>query len=109
MWNAHFRVKTSVNASRVRCLSCCDHTSPGGSWTLFNIAQTCSHSSGRLGYREIRKPMLEKWNVIARQISTETDSERLVTLVREADLLLHSAQNLRHVRRSITQPPNKRP
>jgi hypothetical protein len=53
--------------------------------------------------------MLEKWNVIARQISTETDSERLVTLVREADLLLHSAQNLRHVRRSITQPPNKRP
>jgi hypothetical protein len=37
--------------------------------------------------------MLEKWNVIARQISTETDSERLVTLVREANLLLHSAQN----------------
>jgi hypothetical protein len=37
--------------------------------------------------------MLEKWNVIARQISTESDPEKLVTLVREANLLLHAVKS----------------
>jgi hypothetical protein len=37
--------------------------------------------------------MLEKWNVIAQQISTESDPAKLVALVREANLLLHSVQS----------------
>jgi hypothetical protein len=34
--------------------------------------------------------MLEKWSVIAQQISVESDSATLVALVREANLLLYS-------------------
>jgi hypothetical protein len=37
--------------------------------------------------------MLEKWNVIAQQISKESDPAKLVALVREANLLLHSMQS----------------
>jgi hypothetical protein len=37
--------------------------------------------------------MLEKWTVIAQQISTESDPAKLVALVREANLLIHSGQS----------------
>ena len=47
--------------------------------------------------------MLEKWTVIAQQISTESDPAKLVALVREANLLLHSVQAAPGAGRSMTQ------
>jgi hypothetical protein len=61
--------------------------------TLFNIAQTCSHFPVTLKLSRNQETMLEKWNVIAQQISTESDPAKLVALVREANLLLHSVQS----------------
>jgi hypothetical protein len=88
-------------------LSCNDHSAPisvmsrssdlaaldtGRRRTLFYIAQTCSHFPVRLELSRNQETMLEKWNIIAQQISTESDPAKLVALVREANLLLHSVQ-----------------